>query len=381
MAPEPIDPELVDRRIRAIAREILEGEGETIRTWVREDVGRALRGASFQPALREAATNLVGTSFEESVRAHLEGSLDKLVRSIVGERLTADPLQQLGRYAEQPIAPPLPPIREQERRESNFGVDPALLERDLESYVRRDPYPIPVPEDREGYGEERHFEYWLTGLQDYLKLKATLRRHGVPVEAPFALLDLGCATGRVLRHFLSQEEGLELWGTDIYDNHALWIAQHLPRDVRVFQCSTLPTLPLPDDHFSAVSAFSVFTHIDELESAWLAELRRVLKPGGIAYLTVHSDRTWASMEPGMGVYDDLLRLAPYITDIVVNPELFQGPMPGDKAVFRWFSTAYHMNVFHSEIHIRRVWGNLFEVLEIVTRGSGYQDVVVLRKEA
>jgi hypothetical protein len=124
----------------------------------------------------------------------------------------------------------------------------------------------------------------------------------------------------------------------------------------------------------------VFTHIDEFETAWLAELRRVLKPGGIAYLTAHTDHTWKSLRPGMAVYDELVRLAPNIVEHVVGPELFQGPMPHERTVFRWHTAVYNHNVFHSEPYLRRVWGNLFEVLEIVRTGSGYQDVVVLRKE-
>ena len=33
------------------------------------------------------------------------------------------------------------------------------------------------------------------------------------------------------------------------------------------------------------------------ELAWLAELRRVLVPGGFAYLTIHSEHTWRIYDP------------------------------------------------------------------------------------
>jgi ubiquinone/menaquinone biosynthesis C-methylase UbiE len=50
-----------------------------------------------------------------------------------------------------------------------------------------------------------------------------------------------------------------------------------------------PPLPFPDEHFDVVYCLSVFTHLNEsMQDVWLAELRRILRPGGVLLLTVHS---------------------------------------------------------------------------------------------
>jgi SAM-dependent methyltransferase len=48
-------------------------------------------------------------------------------------------------------------------------------------------------------------------------------------------------------------------------------------------------LPFPDGHFGLVYAGSIFTHLGELHVAWLAELVRVLAPGGFLYITLHDE--------------------------------------------------------------------------------------------
>lgn len=255
-----------------------------------------------------------------------------------------------------------------------------LLPRPLDEHLERDPYPLPHPEDREGYYGERHLEYWISGLLDELRLLATLREHGVELAPGDALLDFGCASGRVLRHFLCQEQGLDCWGADIDRNAIDWIHRHLPTGMRAFQCTVLPQLPLPDASFRLVYALSVFTHIDEFEQSWLCELRRILKPGGIAYLTIHSDDTWAGMNPGWGVYRHLLANRDAIHEHDVGPELFTRPMPTERVVFRWRTAALNnTDVFVTKEHVHRTWGRFFEVLEIRPRASGYQDAVVLRR--
>jgi SAM-dependent methyltransferase len=195
-----------------------------------------------------------------------------------------------------------------------------------------------------------------------------------------AVLDFGCASGRFLRHALCQAEGLELWGVDLNERHVSWLLAHMPPRLRVLHCTALPVLPLPDDHFTLVTAYSVFTHIDEYELAWLVELCRILRPGGIAYLTVHTEDTWHKLRPTVTAYDHLWQARDSIREYQITPELFQQPMPRDKTVFRWTSaTLNNTNVFLSKRHLHHVWGRYFELLEIVPEGYGYQDVVVLRK--
>jgi SAM-dependent methyltransferase len=275
----------------------------------------------------------------------------------------------------------LPSVKELERDTPWISFDDSTLERDLDSYIAEDPYPIPATADREGYHGDRHYDYWLSGLKDYLLVKRTLRSCGaVSLLHDGGVLALGCATGRVLRHFLCHETDVDLWGTDINQRHVEWIRRFLPPSVRVFQNSVLPHLPLEDNSFSLVYAFSVFTHIDAFELAWLAELRRILRPGGMAFLTVHTERTWNTMTPNRGLYHDILIMKDYITECPVTPEMFQSPMPRERMVLSWqTATVNNAILFHSTDYIRNTWGRFLEVIDIQIEGHEYQDVVVLRK--
>jgi SAM-dependent methyltransferase len=275
----------------------------------------------------------------------------------------------------------LPPVKELPYDTPWITFDTSTLEHDLDSYIAEDPYPIPITADREGYHGDRHYDYWLSGLKDYLLIKRALRaQNAAALLQETGVFDLGCASGRVLRHFLCHERSINLWAADLNLRHVEWVRRFLPPSVHVFQNSMLPHLPLEDNSFSLVYAFSVFTHIDAFELAWIAELRRILRPGGMAYLTVHTERTWSSMNPNRGLYHDILIMKDHITECPVCPEMFQSPMPRERMVLSWQTAAVNNAIlFHSTDYIRNAWGRFLDIVEIQPEGHEYQDVVVLRK--
>jgi SAM-dependent methyltransferase len=251
---------------------------------------------------------------------------------------------------------------------------------DLMVLAAEDTWPLPTTEDREGYHGERPFDYWLSGLRDYLMIRHLNDKYDLDLPKPERIFDLGCASGRVIRHFGAHERGLELWGMDINVRHTEWVRRHLDPSIRVFQGTILPNLPLRDEYFSLVYAFSVFSHIDYLETAWLLELQRVLQPGGVAYLSIHSEGTWKRMREGIPIYDALINGASVIEEYKVTPEFLAGPMPKEKTVFTYRTgLSYNTNVFLHTDYIRNSWGRFFEIVDIVPEGHNYQDVVLLRK--
>ena len=236
--------------------------------------------------------------------------------------------------------------------------------------LRRDVWPLPHPDNRENYAPDSHLIYWLSGYADYLRLRGMAEKHDVK-EGRF--FEFGGSTGRIFRNFAQQSQNWEVWSCDFKRSSVAFNMAHFPRDVRVFLNSSTPSLPLPDGYFDLIVAGSVFTHIDDAETAWLLELRRILKIGGLALLTVHNDDTWTHMVPDLRATVDAFR-----PDVADSPTL-----PGERLVvrFRFDGDPYNCNVFHSNGYIERNWGRYFDVLEIAPLSFGEQAIVVARRSS
>jgi len=246
---------------------------------------------------------------------------------------------------------------------------------DYAEALARDTDPLPETADREGYFGANHFSYWASGLRDARMLMDTALSLGVQ---PRAYLDLGCASGRVTRHTAREYPRMQTFGCDINRLHVEWCNAYLPPVVVTFQNHSVPSLPLESNSVDIVSAYSVFTHIEAMETAWLMELRRILRPGGIAWITLHTEGTLQDMTPEWPLW------APVMT----HPEgarLFDAGrrgFPGDRLVLRWLADrSYSSQVFYKEAYVRAAWGRLLEIADFRRCHPEYQDVLILRKPA
>lgn len=98
------------------------------------------------------------------------------------------------------------------------------------------------------------------------------------------VLDFGCGTGRTLRHFRGDAETTEFWGADVDAGYLAEMQRLCPR-VRAVRCESAPPLSVETGFFDLSWAISVFTHLTTEALSWLAELHRVLKPGGLLIAT------------------------------------------------------------------------------------------------
>jgi SAM-dependent methyltransferase len=241
----------------------------------------------------------------------------------------------------------------------------------LATAVARDTSPLPIESDRELYYGANHYAYWASGLRDVFQILDWASANDFSFDTT---LDIGCASGRVVRHLHYQTDVSRVIGCDINRLHVEWISRYLPPAIAVFQNTSIPTLPLASDSADLVTAFSVFTHIDSFDTTWLMELRRILRPGGVAWLTIQGDRVWRELKPGWPLYDALDTHPDYALDRQ-HPEL-----PRERMVYRWVENrAYSANVFHSYAYVRRVWGRIMAVVDILPAIPPFQDIVVLRK--
>lgn len=110
-------------------------------------------------------------------------------------------------------------------------------------------------------------------------------RRSRPGWAPARILDWGCGSGRVTAYLPELFLGASVDGTDIDGEAVAWAAKNL-QGVAFLQCGLQPPLPFAAAQFDLVLAGSVFTHLDVAhQEQWLAEIRRVLRPGGVLVAT------------------------------------------------------------------------------------------------
>lgn len=245
----------------------------------------------------------------------------------------------------------------------------------LDDFLKNDCYPIPATSDREGYNLNHDATYYLNGLADFLKVMRTVEKFGVTVDS---YLDFGCASGRVLRHFCCQTDIPNLWGSDINGRHIRWLDEHLPKKLKLIHNHCLPSLPIADNSLDLITAFSVFTHIDTFETAWLAELYRILRPGGLAYLTVQNEASWEylrSAGPDQVLVKRLSQQQPNF------PRDLQSDLPQHRLDYRHTQLGpYRAIVFHSNEYLHRTWGRYFQIEEIRPLDHGvHQSVFIGRK--
>jgi SAM-dependent methyltransferase len=243
-----------------------------------------------------------------------------------------------------------------------------LHEREVMLQILRDRVPLPTTDAREGYFGPRHLEYWLSGLRDMRKVMAAT---GLDRVAAPRILDFGGASGRVVRHFANWRAEAEVFNCDINAQHILLCKHLFGSRVTSFRNRGLPTLPFPDHYLDCVTAFSVFTHIDAEDTAWLLELRRVVKPGGHLYVTIHDQATWdilpSTVIAGLSFSNENFR-----RHHAENPQL-----TGRKVHTYNDAADYQCNVFLGADYIDRHWAPLFNGYSLFPLAHDHQSAIVL----
>jgi FkbM family methyltransferase len=150
--------------------------------------------------------------------------------------------------------------------------------------------PLPPPDERHGHEDSKYLEW---GRYDHGLLLDHIRRE-LPSIDNLAVMDFGCSSGRVLRHFLPEirEYGWKLTGVDVSARRIEWLRRNFPPEFQVYTGSVLPMLPFESNSFDVIYGLSVFTHMKFLWDTWLLEMRRVLKPGGLLIQTIHTENAW-----------------------------------------------------------------------------------------
>jgi len=101
------------------------------------------------------------------------------------------------------------------------------------------------------------------------------------------ILDWGCGPGRTIRHFPQLIPNCQIYGTDYNPKYINWCKSNL-KGIDFKLNGLKPPIDFEDNFFDVIYGISIFTHLSESNHyEWAKELMRVLKPGGILYITLH----------------------------------------------------------------------------------------------
>ena len=157
--------------------------------------------------------------------------------------------------------------------------------------------PLPPVDMRQGGGPIKYDDdYFVESARQDIQHLTTL---GLGPQSRF--LDFGCGPGRLAIGLIASEWSGTYLGIEVKDRHVQWatteITSRFPdyRFVRVDAANErynpggaeTRTLPVEDGSVDLIAAFSVFTHmLSDDTKTYLEEFRRVLAPGGKAFITV-----------------------------------------------------------------------------------------------
>lgn len=110
--------------------------------------------------------------------------------------------------------------------------------------------------------------------------------YGQPLDSADRLLDFGSGWGRISRLLMTLVPTTCLHLLDVDPSMTALVNCTLP-GANAITVDPFPPSVLGDDTMDHVLAFSVFSHLAEsASSAWAEEFGRVLRPGGLAFVTV-----------------------------------------------------------------------------------------------
>lgn len=228
----------------------------------------------------------------------------------------------------------------------------------------------PPPEVAARIGAENLLHYAMFGRAIFRGFEKALKKNFGKTYADFpTILDWGCGSARVARHLVGElDPKSTLIGFDIDSFAVEWANLNVGPHFK--PCDAKPPLDLPAKSVDLVYAYSVFTHLAEDNmTIWIAELARVLKPGGVGLFTVLSDNAMIALGVGMPRATLEAWKEKGIYDFAQNTQLESIGVSGD----------YYRNVWLTRPIIEKKFGDSFEVIDFIGCFHFYQDLVVVRR--
>jgi SAM-dependent methyltransferase len=220
-------------------------------------------------------------------------------------------------------------------------------------------------------GTSSAFQFSLTGLTLARQFARVFEgASGRPWSSNAVIVDWGCGSGRVARHFIRGLAPNQTFiGLDIDGPAIDWANEHIGR--MFWQSPIDPPLALEDGSVDVLYAYSVFTHLTLPHVRnWIREMARVIKKDGYFIFTILSDTAVVALMP----YADAGIIGHFKSDqgfdTIANSQLESINVSGD----------YYRNVWFTKSLIQSALARYFEVELIEENFHYYQDVVVCRRK-
>lgn len=191
------------------------------------------------------------------------------------------------------------------------------------------------------------------------------------------IIDFGCGCGRALRHLKTVMNSQQrLIGLDPDGEAIGWVRANL--GVEAYALDDLPpAAQITTGAADLILSHSVFTHLPEdVQFAWLSELARMLRPGGILIASIHGTKVVEEYTKNLGASGMLDAQAHVLAEMnakkffhVVGKNAFEEALP-----------AYYGAAFHDISYIADRWSEDFEIKAwFPTFALKHQDVLVLQR--
>jgi ubiquinone/menaquinone biosynthesis C-methylase UbiE len=148
-------------------------------------------------------------------------------------------------------------------------------------------------------GAKGYADYW-PGPREFLSSETAAFLQHLPKGG--RILDAGCGPGQDAAYFASL--GYEVAGFDLSEEFLKIARRRLPG--ATFIKADMRKLDFPDRSFDGVWASFSFHHLSKADApAALAELKRVLKAGGVLFISGHrAEQTRTSVNPVSGLHEE-----------------------------------------------------------------------------
>ena len=231
------------------------------------------------------------------------------------------------------------------------------------------PMPPPVLRYRVHGGLDRS-QFDEVGRTCAENVREALAATGHSLEEFRSVLDFACGCGRVMRHLAGRgAPSGKFHGSDIDAEAIEWNRQHLGHLATWAVNGPDPPTGYASGQFDLVICISLLTHLDEpSQFAWLAELQRILLPGGMILLTFHGpfchgDLSWRERKT-------------LETSGILYKRFWSGNMKLDG-----LPESYQL-AYHTPDYVRERWGEYFDIVRYTPRGiNDHQDLIQMRRRS